>query len=231
MLKNIKIENYGRIKSIDFDVTQINVFIGADDVGKYEILNHLTNILNLNTLDNSIYKYENVNKITLEFLEYWVDGFSDKCEDFTKGLDPFIYDKLNDILYVWDWQLEGYYPSRAIKKVIEYLHLVSKDNDDDIIVIDDFGDILNPLLTIRLFVEMYEQAIKNDKQLFIFTNQPVVLDQLFIDDESKHSLFSIERGIHGHTRVFKIKPLKPLHDQDKVVDLSVAWLRGYIGGL
>ena len=95
--------------------------------------------------------------------------------------------------------------------------------------IDNIDASLNPRLCRRLIQELVELAKEHDKQVILTTHNPGVLDGLDLDDDEQR-LFTIYRSLLGHTKAIRILKPKPLEGQEPV-DLSEAFLRGYIGGL
>ncbi|WP_293353526.1 MULTISPECIES: AAA family ATPase [unclassified Microcoleus] len=95
--------------------------------------------------------------------------------------------------------------------------------------IDNIDASLNPRLCRRLIEELVELAKKNDKQVILTTHNPAVLDGLDLDDDEQR-LFVISRNQLGYTKARRILNPEPLDGQEPV-DLSEAFLRGYIGGL
>ena len=78
---------------------------------------------------------------------------------------------------------------------------------------------------------LVELAKKYDKQLFLTTQNPAILDGINLhDDEQK--LFVVSRNKKGKT---KVKALlaenKPKDSDGKYLRLSEAMMRGYLGGL
>ncbi len=94
---------------------------------------------------------------------------------------------------------------------------------------DNIDASLNPRLCRRLIEELVELAKKNDKQVILTTHNPAVLDGLDLDDDQQR-LFVISRNQLGYTKARRILNPEPLDGQEPV-DLSEAFLRGYIGGL
>ena len=95
--------------------------------------------------------------------------------------------------------------------------------------IDNIDASLNPRLCRRLIEELVELAKKNDKQVILTTHNPAVLDGLDLDDDEQR-LLVISRNQLGYTKARRILNPEPLDGQEPV-DLSEAFLRGYIGGL
>jgi predicted ATPase len=95
--------------------------------------------------------------------------------------------------------------------------------------IDNIDASLNPRLCRRLIEELVELAKKHDKQVIFTTHNPAVLDGLDLDDDEQR-LLVISRNQLGYTKARRILNPEPLDGQEPV-DLSEAFLRGYIGGL
>ncbi len=95
--------------------------------------------------------------------------------------------------------------------------------------IDNIDASLNPRLCRRLMQELVELAKKYDKQVIFTTHNPAVLDGLDLEDDEQR-LLVISRNQLGYTKARRILGPKPLEGQEPV-ELSEAFLRGYIGGL
>lgn len=110
-----------------------------------------------------------------------------------------------------------------------YFALFISDITPKFFAIDNIDASLNPRLCRRLIEELVQLAKKNDKQVILTTHNPAVLDGLDLDDDEQR-LFVISRNQLGYTKARRILNPKPLDGQEPV-DLSEAFLRGYIGGL
>ncbi|MEG4342418.1 AAA family ATPase [Microcoleus sp. A003_D6] len=110
-----------------------------------------------------------------------------------------------------------------------YFTLFISDLTPNFFAIDNIDASLNPRLCRRLIEELVELAKNNDKQVILTTHNPAVLDGLDLDDDEQR-LFVISRNQLGYTKVRRILNPEPLDGQEPV-DLSEAFLRGYIGGL
>jgi hypothetical protein len=74
-------------------------------------------------------------------------------------------------------------------------------------------------------------AKKYDKQIFLTTHNPAILDGIDLNDEEQ-KLFVVSRNKSGHTRMKEITAKdKPKSSTDEPLKLSEAFLRGYLGGL
>jgi AAA15 family ATPase/GTPase len=110
-----------------------------------------------------------------------------------------------------------------------YFALFISELTPNFFAIDNIDASLNPRLCRRLIEELVELAKKNDKQVILTTHNPAVLDGLDLDDDEQR-LFVISRNQLGYTKARRILNPEPLDGQEPV-DLSEAFLRGYIGGL
>ena len=110
-----------------------------------------------------------------------------------------------------------------------YFALFVSDITPNFFAIDNIDASLNPRLCRRLIEELVELAKKNDKQVILTTHNPAVLDGLDLDDDEQR-LLVISRNQLGYTKARRILNPEPLDGQEPV-DLSEAFLRGYIGGL
>jgi hypothetical protein len=74
-------------------------------------------------------------------------------------------------------------------------------------------------------------AKKYDKQIFLTTHNPAILDGIDLNDEEQ-KLFVVSRNKSGHTRMKEIAAKdKPKSSNDEPLHLSEAFMRGYLGGL
>jgi len=110
-----------------------------------------------------------------------------------------------------------------------YFALFISDLTPKFFAIDNIDASLNPRLCRRLMQELVELAQKYDKQVIFTTHNPAVLDGLDLEDDEQR-LLVISRNQLGYTKARRILGPKPLEDQEPV-ELSEAFLRGYIGGL
>ncbi|MGL5059165.1 MAG: AAA family ATPase [Microcoleus sp.] len=110
-----------------------------------------------------------------------------------------------------------------------YFTLFISDLTPKFFAVDNIDASLNPRLCRRLIQELVELAKKHDKQVIFTTHNPAVLDGLDLDDDEQR-LLVISRNQLGYTKARRILGPKPLEGQEPV-ELSEAFLRGYIGGL
>jgi predicted ATPase len=144
--------------------------------------------------------------------------------------------------------------------VLFYIALMVSDDTPKIFAIDNIDTSLNPKLCTKIIKELIRLAKKYDKQVFVTTHNPAILDGIDLGDDEQR-LFVVSRNKTGHTRFKRIgledKPkssarsrISRLIDKDENLSsetknyilnlfdnseeplkLSEAFLRGYLGGL
>jgi predicted ATPase len=141
--------------------------------------------------------------------------------------------------------------------VLFYITLVVSKYTPKIFAIDNIDTSLNPKLCTKLIKELTRLAKKYDKQIFLTSHNPAILDGIDLGDEEQR-LFVVSRNREGHTRCKRIdikdKPKSSVRDRlSRILDdnktytkaeildlfdnsqeplkLSEALLRGYLGGL
>ncbi|SJM93433.1 Recombinase RecF [Crenothrix polyspora] len=115
--------------------------------------------------------------------------------------------------------------------VLFYIALMVSDYTPKIFAIDNIDTSLNPKLCTKLIKELVRLAKKYDKQVFVTTHNPAILDGIDLGDDEQRLLVA-SRNKQGHTR-FKRLELKdkPRSSSNEELRLSEAFLRGYLGGL
>jgi len=141
--------------------------------------------------------------------------------------------------------------------VLFYIALMVSDEKTKIFAIDNIDAALNPKLCEKLIEELTRLAKKYDKQVFVTSHNPAILDGIDLSDDEQR-LFVVSRNRKGHTRCKRIgledepkssvrDSLSRLFNEDEIltkqqilekfdaseepVKLSEAFLRGYLGGL
>ncbi|EKV03086.1 putative ATPase [Leptolyngbya sp. PCC 7375] len=108
--------------------------------------------------------------------------------------------------------------------------MVSKDTPK-IFAIDNVDASLNPKLCTKIMTDIAQLAKQFDKQCFLTTHNPAILDGLDLGDDEQR-LFVVSRNRKGHTRIKRITvDSKPISSTGEELKLSEAFLRGYLGGL
>jgi predicted ATPase len=115
--------------------------------------------------------------------------------------------------------------------VLFYIALMVSDDTPKIFAIDNIDTSLNPKLCTKIIKELIRLAKKYDKQVFVTTHNPAILDGIDLGDDEQR-LFVVSRNKTGHTRFKRITLKdKPKSSTNEDLKLSEAFLRGYLGGL
>jgi AAA15 family ATPase/GTPase len=115
--------------------------------------------------------------------------------------------------------------------ILFYITLVVAKQTPKAFAIDNIDASLNPKLCTKLILLLTELATKYDKQIFLTTHNPAILDGIDLNDDEQ-KLFVMSRNKSGHTRAKQITVKdKPKSSDDTPIKLSEAFLRGYLGGL
>lgn len=115
--------------------------------------------------------------------------------------------------------------------VLFYIALMVSDDTPKIFAIDNIDTSLNPKLCTKLIKELVRLAKKYDKQVFVTTHNPAILDGIDLGDDEQR-LLVVSRNKQGHTRFKRITlEDKPRSSTNEELKLSEAFLRGYLGGL
>ena len=115
--------------------------------------------------------------------------------------------------------------------ILFYVTLIVAKETPKAFAIDNIDSFLNPKLCTRLMKLVVELAKKYDKQIFLTTHNPAILDGINLsDDEQK--LFVVSRDDLGHTQTDTLSiEDNPIDEDGERLHLSEAFLRGYLGGL
>ncbi|MEN9848152.1 MAG: hypothetical protein RL368_892 [Pseudomonadota bacterium] len=115
--------------------------------------------------------------------------------------------------------------------VLFYLALMVSEYTPKIFAIDNIDTSLNPKLCTKLIKVLINLAKKYDKQVFVTTHNPVILDGINLGDDEQR-LLVVSRNKQGHTNFKRIALAdKPRSSNNEDLKLSEAFLRGYLGGL
>jgi len=115
--------------------------------------------------------------------------------------------------------------------ILFYITLIVAKETPKAFAIDNIDASLNPKLCTKLMTILTELAQKYDKQIFLTTHNPAILDGIDLNDEEQ-KLFVVSRNKQGHTRMKEITAKdKPKSSDDEPLHLSEAFMRGYLGGL
>ncbi|MEM1252618.1 MAG: AAA family ATPase [Cyanobacteria bacterium P01_H01_bin.21] len=115
--------------------------------------------------------------------------------------------------------------------VLFYAALMVSKETPKIFAIDNVDASLNPKLCTKIMADIAQLAKQFDKQCFLTTHNPAILDGLDLGDDEQR-LFVVSRNRKGHTRIKRITvKSKPVSSTGEELKLSEAFLRGYLGGL
>jgi len=115
--------------------------------------------------------------------------------------------------------------------ILFYIALMVSDDTPKIFAIDNIDASLNPKLCTKLILELTRLAKKYDKQVFVTTHNPAILDGVDLGDDEQR-LLVVSRNKRGYTRCKRINlEDKPQSSTGSPLKLSEAFLRGYLGGL
>lgn len=115
--------------------------------------------------------------------------------------------------------------------ILFYITLIVAKETPKAFAIDNIDASLNPKLCTKLMTIIADLAQKYDKQIFLTTHNPAILDGINLNDEEQ-KLFVVSRNKSGHTRIKEITAKdKPKSSNDEPLHLSEAFMRGYLGGL
>jgi len=115
--------------------------------------------------------------------------------------------------------------------ILFYITLIVAKETPKAFAIDNIDASLNPKLCTKLMTILTELAHKYDKQIFLTTHNPAILDGIDLNDEEQ-KLFVVFRDELGHTQMKNLTVKdNPLDEDGEALHLSEAFLRGYLGGL
>jgi len=115
--------------------------------------------------------------------------------------------------------------------ILFYITLIVAKETPKVFAIDNIDASLNPKLCTKLMTILINLAKKYDKQIFLTTHNPAILDGIDLNDDEQ-KLFVVSRNKKGHTRMKNIIAKdNPISDDGESLHLSEAFLRGYLGGL
>lgn len=156
--------------------------------------------------------------------------------DWYAELDiPKDLSSIEDKVTITDRYLTQVFDQRSANEgflfVLFYIALMVSDDTPKIFAIDNIDTSLNPKLCTKLVKELVRLAKKYDKQVFVTTHNPAILDGIDLGDDEQR-LLVLSRNKQGHTRYKRITlEDKPRSSTDEDLKLSEAFLRGYLGGL
>jgi predicted ATPase len=121
---------------------------------------------------------------------------------------PDDYSQLEKKITIKDRYLEIPFDQRSANEgfllVLFYITLVVSKYTPKIFAIDNIDTSLNPKLCTKLIKELARLAKKYDKQLFVTSHNPAILDGIDLGDDEQR-LFVVSRNKQGHTHCKRIE--------------------------
>ena len=144
-------------------------------------------------------------------------------------------DSLENIVVIKDKYLYREFTQQSANEgflfILFYITLIVAKETPKAFTIDNIDASLNPKLCTKLMTILTDLAKKYDKQIFLTTHNPAILDGIDLNDEEQ-KLFVVSRNKKGHTRMKEITAKdKPKSSDNEPLHLSEAFMRGYLGGL
>lgn len=157
----------------------------------------------------------------------WVDQiFMGDKEDSSTSHKIEIQDRF------MDFKIDHRSANEGFLFVLFYAALFSSKFTPDFFAVDNIDASLNPKLCRVLIKELVKLAKENDKQAFVTTHNPAILDGLDLNDEEQR-LFVVDRDDEGATQLRRVgvDDLPKPKRNGETIKLSEAFMRGHLGGL
>lgn len=120
--------------------------------------------------------------------------------------------------------------NEGVLHILFYLSLFSSQMAPQMFAIDNIETALNPGLCSSLMENIALLTKNNDKQVFITTHSPAILDGLNLHDDDER-LFRIYRDDDGLTKIKRVKLKIDAEIGGNRLKLSELWMRGYLGAI
>lgn len=128
-------------------------------------------------------------------------------------------------------EMTQYSANEGFLFILFYITLIVAKETPKAFAIDNIDASLNPKLCTKLMTILTDLAKKYDKQIFLTTHNPAILDGINLNDEEQR-LFVVSRNDKGHTQMKQLTVKdNPVDEDGEALHLSEAFLRGYLGGL
>ncbi len=128
-------------------------------------------------------------------------------------------------------EFDQYSTNEGFLFILFYITLIVAKETPKAFAIDNIDASLNPKLCTKLMIILSKLAKKYDKQIFLTTHNPAILDGFDLNDENER-LFRVFRNELGHTKLKRLTVEdNPIDEDRETLFLSEAFLRGYLGGL
>lgn len=194
-------------------------------------------------LFKQIQRIKNEYSTELENKTVYANSFKDIIEcaskfDWVESID--VSDSTNPLdhkITITDQYLVSELDQRSANEgflfVLFYATLFCSKNTPKIFAVDNIDASLNPKMCKVLIEILIEFSKKYDKQVFVTTHNPAILDGLNLYDDEQ-ALFVVSRNSDGHTKLKRLNRdnlPKEIIDSKEALRLSEAFIRGYLGGL
>jgi len=115
--------------------------------------------------------------------------------------------------------------------ILFYVTLIVAKETPKAFAIDNVDSFLNPKLCTKLMTLIIDLAKKYNKQIFLTTHNPAILDGIDLNDKDE-KIFVASRNKLGHTQLKELtEEDNPMDEDGEYLNLSEAFLHGYLGGL
>lgn len=170
---------------------------------------------------------EDGNNILKEIVENldvldWFDGMEIPQAQLSSEFNIKLHDRYID-------EAISFFDQRSTNEgflyLLFYLTLIISDETPTFFAIENIDASFNPKLCHEVVKRLTMLAKKHGKQIIATTHNPSVLDGLDIMGKD-HELLVVRRNIDGYTKVNNVETKGMLN-----MNLSEAWLKGFIGGL
>lgn len=203
--------NEGSLRKFD---NPDNTSIGVDGTGLFSYLKKIASVDKGKELLSDI-------RNCMDILD-WFDDISIKPDSLSGDNSIMLFDQYID-------ETLKYFDQRSVNEAFLYLlfyyTLFISENTPAFFAIDNIESALNPKLCREFTRKLIALSQKHNKQVIVTTHNPFVLDALNLNNEDQR-LFVVRRDIDGHTKINRIKA-----PENPDLQLSEAWMKGYIGGL
>ncbi|QNX12775.1 ATP-binding protein [Acinetobacter seifertii] len=201
--------------------------LGVNGEGLFKQIQRIKAERDLEARNNTVYKDSFSDIIDSASKFDWVESID--ISDSTNPLDHKI--RITDQYLVQE--LDQRSANEGFLFVLFYVTLFCSKNTPKIFAIDNIDASLNPKMCRVLIELLIKFAKKYDKQVFVTTHNPAILDGLNLYDEEQ-ALFVVSRNSDGHTKLKRMNRdnlPKEILDSSEALRLSEAFIRGYLGGL
>lgn len=201
--------------------------LGVNGEGLFKQIQRIKNEHSSEVEKNTVYANSFVDIIECASKFDWVESID--VSDSTNPLDHKI--TITDQYLISE--LDQRSANEGFLFVLFYATLFCSKNTPKVFAIDNIDASLNPRMCRVLIEILIKFSKKYDKQVFLTTHNPAILDGLNLYDDEQ-ALFVVSRNSDGHTKLKRLNRdnlPKEILDSSEALRLSEAFIRGYLGGL